>query len=152
MRIVETVAQSNDNRKRAMGRKVINAMGGEARGKKVGVLGLTFKPNTDDMRDSPAIAIIQTLQDAGATIAAYDPEGVEQAKLVLNNVEYCENPYQALEGADAMVLVTEWDAFRALDLARVKALLKSPVVVDLRNVYRPEEMARHGLEYLGVGR
>jgi UDPglucose 6-dehydrogenase len=152
VRIVETVAQSNDNRKRAMGRKVINAMGGEARGKKVGVLGLTFKPNTDDMRDSPAIAIIQTLQDAGATVAAYDPEGVEQAKLVLNNVEYCDNPYQALEGADAMVLVTEWDAFRALDLARVKALLKAPVVVDLRNVYRPEEMARHGLDYIGIGR
>ena len=152
VRIVETVAQSNDNRKRAMGRKVIAAMGGDARGKKVGVLGLTFKPNTDDMRDSPAIAIIQTLQDAGATIAAYDPEGVEQAKLVLSGVEYCENPYEALEGADAMVLVTEWDAFRALDLGRVKSLLKSPVVVDLRNVYRPEEMARHGLEYLGVGR
>ncbi len=152
VRIVETVAQSNENRKRAMGRKVIAAMGGEARGKKVGVLGLTFKPNTDDMRDSPAIAIIQTLQDAGATIAAYDPEGVEQAKLVLNNVEYCDSPYQALEGADAMVLVTEWDAFRALDLGRVKALLKAPVVVDLRNVYRPEEMARHGLEYSGVGR
>ncbi len=152
VRIVETVAQSNDNRKRAMGRKVITAMGGDARGKKVGMLGLTFKPNTDDMRDSPAIAIIQTLQDAGATIAAYDPEGVEQAKLVLSNVDYCENPYQALEGADAMVLVTEWDAFRALDLNRVKSLLKAPVVVDLRNVYRPEEMARHGLEYIGVGR
>jgi UDPglucose 6-dehydrogenase len=152
VRIVETVAQSNDNRKRAMGRKVINAMGGDARGKKIGVLGLTFKPNTDDMRDSPAIAIIQTLQDAGATVAAYDPEGVEQAKLVLQNVDYCENPYQALEGADAMVLVTEWDAFRALDLGRVKSLLKAPVVVDLRNVYRPEEMARHGLEYVGVGR
>ena len=152
VRIVETVAQSNDNRKRAMGRKVIAAMGGDARGKKVGVLGLTFKPNTDDMRDSPAIAIIQTLQDAGATIAAYDPEGVEQAKLVLSGVDYCENPYAALDGADAMVLVTEWDAFRALDLGRVKSLLKSPVVVDLRNVYRPEEMARHGLEYLGVGR
>lgn len=152
VRIVEAVAQSNDNRKRAMGRKVIAAMGGDARGKKVGVLGLTFKPNTDDMRDSPAIAIIQTLQDAGATVAAYDPEGVEQAKLVLTGVDYCDNPYQALEGADAMVLVTEWDAFRALDLGRVKSLLKVPVVVDLRNVYRPEEMARHGLEYVGVGR
>ena len=152
VRIVETVAQSNDNRKRAMGRKVIAAMGGDARGKKVGVLGLTFKPNTDDMRDSPAIAIIQTLQDAGAQVSAYDPEGVEQAKLVLQNVDYAENPYAALEGADAMVLVTEWDAFRALDLARVKTLLKQPVVVDLRNVYRPEEMARHGLSYSGIGR
>lgn len=152
VRIVETVAQSNDNRKRAMGRKVIAAMGGDARGRKVGVLGLTFKPNTDDMRDSPAIAIIQTLQDAGAHVAAYDPEGVEQAKLVLQNVDYADNPYAAIEGADAMVLVTEWDAFRALDLARVKQLLKQPVVVDLRNVYRPEEMARHGLSYSGIGR
>ncbi len=152
VRIVETVAQSNENRKRAMGRKVIAAMGGDARGRKVGVLGLTFKPNTDDMRDSPAIAIIQTLQDAGAHVAAYDPEGVEQAKLVLRNVEYADSPYAAIEGADAMVLVTEWDAFRALDLARVKQLLKQPVVVDLRNVYRPEEMARHGLSYYGIGR
>jgi len=152
VRIVETVAQSNDNRKRAMGRKVIAAMGGDARGRKVGILGLTFKPNTDDMRDSPAIAIIQTLQDAGAQVAAYDPEGVEQAKLVLQNVDYVDSPYAALEGADAMVLVTEWDAFRALDLSRVKALLKQPVVVDLRNVYRPEEMARHGLSYSGIGR
>jgi UDPglucose 6-dehydrogenase len=152
VRIVETVAQVNEQRKRAMGRKVIAAMGGDARGKKVGVLGLTFKPNTDDMRDSPAIAIIQTLQDAGAEVAAYDPEGVEQAKLVLQNVHYAESPYAAIEGADAMVLVTEWDAFRALDLARVKGLLKAPVVVDLRNVYRPEEMARHGLAYSGIGR
>jgi UDPglucose 6-dehydrogenase len=152
VRIVETVAQSNDNRKRAMGRKVIAAMGGDARGKKVGVLGLTFKPNTDDMRDSPAIAIIQTLQDAGAQVSAFDPEGVEQAKLVLQGVDYAESPYAALEGADAMVLVTEWDAFRALDLARVKSLLKQPVVVDLRNVYRPEEMERHGLSYSGIGR
>ena len=146
---VEAVVAVNDNRKRAMGRRVVAAMGGDARGKKVGVLGLTFKPNTDDMRDSPAIAIIQTLQDAGATIAAYDPEGVEQAKLVLNNVEYCDSPYQALEGADAMVLVTEWDAFRALDLSRVKSLLKSPVVVDLRNVYEPDAVQAHGFRYLG---
>lgn len=152
VRIVETVAQSNDNRKRAMGRKVIAAMGGDARGRKVGILGLTFKPNTDDMRDSPAIAIIQTLQDAGAQVSAYDPEGVEQAKLVLQNVAYADSPYAALDGADAMVLVTEWDAFRALDLSRVKGLLKQPVVVDLRNVYRPEEMARHGLRYSGIGR
>jgi UDPglucose 6-dehydrogenase len=152
VRIVETVAQVNDTRKRAMGRRVIAAAGGDVRGKKIGVLGLTFKPNTDDMRDSPAIAIIQTLQDAGANVSAFDPEGVEQAKLVLQNVDYADSPYAALEGADAMVLVTEWDAFRALDLARVKSLLRSPVVVDLRNVYRPEEMARHGLNYSGIGR
>jgi len=152
VRIVETVAQVNDQRKRAMGRKVIAAMGGDARGKRVAVLGLTFKPNTDDMRDSPSIAIIQTLQDAGASIVAFDPEGVEQAKLVLPNIEYAKGAYEAIEGADAMVLVTEWDAFRGLDLGRVKSLLKVPVVVDLRNVYRPEEMARHGLEYRGIGR
>ena len=152
VRIVETVAQVNDNRKRAMGRRVIAAAGGDVRGKKIGVLGLTFKPNTDDMRDSPAIAIIQTLQDAGARVSAFDPEGVEQAKLVLQNVDYADSPYAALDGADAMVLVTEWDAFRALDLARVKSLLKSPVVVDLRNVYRADEMARHGLQYSGIGR
>ena len=152
IRIVETVANVNEQRKRAMGRKVIAAAGGSVRGKTIGILGLTFKPNTDDMRDSPAIAIIQTLQDAGATVRAFDPEGEEQAKLVLNNVTYVDDPYAAIDGADAMVLVTEWDAFRALDLARVKSLLKAPVVVDLRNVYRPEEMERHGLGYTGIGR
>jgi UDPglucose 6-dehydrogenase len=104
------------------------------------------------MRDSPAIAIIQTLQDAGARVRAYDPEGMEQARLVLSDVDYAETPYAAIDGADAMVLVTEWDAFRALDLARVRAALHRPVVVDLRNVYRPEEMARHGLAYTGIGR
>ena len=152
VRIVETVASVNDQRKRAMGRKVIAAVGGSVRGRTIGVLGLTFKPNTDDMRDSPAIAIIQALQDAGAEVRAFDPEGMEQARLVLDGVEYAADPYAALDGADAMVLVTEWDAFRALDLARVKALLREPVVVDLRNVYRPEEMARHGLRYSGIGR
>jgi len=152
VRIVETVASVNDIRKRAMGRRVIAAAGGAVRGKTVAVLGLTFKPNTDDMRDSPAIAIIQTLQDAGAVVRAYDPEGMEQARLVLSDVEYTEDAYAAIEGADVMVLVTEWDAFRALDLARVKKLLNVPVVVDLRNVYRPEEMARHGLTYSGIGR
>jgi len=151
-RIVETVVQVNEQRKRAMGRKVIAAMGGDVRDRLVGVLGLTFKPNTDDMRDSPAIAIIQTLQDAGARITAYDPQGVAQARQLLTDVTYASDPYAALDGADAMVLVTEWDAFRALDLARVKSLLRQPVVVDLRNVYRPEEMARHGLAYTGVGR
>ncbi|MFA7439597.1 MAG: UDP-glucose/GDP-mannose dehydrogenase family protein [Sphingomonadaceae bacterium] len=150
--IVETVASVNERRKRAMGRKVIAAAGGSVRGKTIAVLGLTFKPNTDDMRDSPAIAVIQTLQDAGARIQAYDPEGEEQAKAILTDISYAGDPYAALEGADAMVLVTEWNEFRALDLARVKSLLREPVVVDLRNVYRPEEMDRHGLEYHGIGR
>ena len=152
VRIVEMVASVNDIRKRAMGRRVIVAVGGSVRGKTIAVLGLTFKPNTDDMRDSPAIAIVQALQDAGASIRAHDPEGMEQARLVLTDVDYADSPYATLEGADAMVLVTEWDAFRALDLARVKALLKSPIVVDLRNIYRPEELAKHGLQHIGIGR
>ena len=115
------------------------------------MLGLTFKPNTDDMRDSPAIAIVQTLQDAGATIRAYDPEGTEQAKLVLSDIDYCTNAYDTMGGADALVIVTEWDAFRALDLGRVKAALRHPIVVDLRNIYRSSEMRERGFTYVNVG-
>jgi UDPglucose 6-dehydrogenase len=152
VRIVEAAVKANDLRKRAMGRKVIAACGGDVRGKKIAILGLTFKPETDDMRDAPSITIIRTLQDAGATIVAYDPEGIEQARHVLEKVDYREDAYAALDGADAMVLVTEWDEFRALDFERVKSLLKSPIVVDLRNVYRPDEMARHDFQYMGVGR
>lgn len=151
-RIVEAVVAVNDTRKRAMGRKVIAAMGGEVRGKTLAILGLTFKPNTDDMRDSPAIAVIQTLQDAGATIRAYDPEGMEMAKPLLQDVTYVGGPYEAMEGADAAVIVTEWDAFRALDLPRVKDLLKEPVLVDLRNIYARDEVEKAGLRYTGVGR
>jgi UDPglucose 6-dehydrogenase len=151
-RIVEAVVAVNDNRKRAMGRKIVAAMGGDVRGKTVAILGLTFKPNTDDMRDSPAIAVIQTLQDAGATVRACDPEGVEQAKLVLEDVIYCDGPYDAILGADAAAIVTEWDAYRALDLAKVKALLKTPVFVDLRNIYPAADVVAAGLSYTGVGR
>ncbi|MEH3106968.1 MAG: UDP-glucose/GDP-mannose dehydrogenase family protein [Sphingomonas fennica] len=151
-RIVEAVVAVNDNRKRAMGRKVIHAMGGDVRGKTVGILGLTFKPNTDDMRDSPAIAVIQTLQDAGAVVRAFDPEGVEQARPLLQNVDYTAGPYEAMEGADALVIVTEWDAFRALDFDRVKSLLSAPVLVDLRNIYNPAEMEALGFAYTGIGR
>jgi UDPglucose 6-dehydrogenase len=152
-RIVETVAAVNDQRKRAMGRKVVQACGGDVRGKTVAVLGLTFKPNTDDMRDAPSIAVVQTLMDAGARVQAFDPEGTEQAKLVLPaGVVYCDSPYAALEGADALAIVTEWDAFRALDLDRVKKALSAPIVVDLRNIYRPEEMARRGFTYVSIGR
>ncbi|WP_294442551.1 UDP-glucose/GDP-mannose dehydrogenase family protein [uncultured Sphingomonas sp.] len=151
-RIVEAVVAVNDNRKRAMGRKVISAMGGDVRGKTVAVLGLTFKPNTDDMRDSPAIAVIQTLQDAGATIRAFDPEGTEQAKKVLDNVVYCDGPYEALEGSDAVAIVTEWDAFRALDLDRVKSLLSAPVMVDMRNIYPRDMIEKAGFTYHAVGR
>jgi UDPglucose 6-dehydrogenase len=152
-RIVETVAAVNDQRKRAMGRKVVQACGGDVRGKTIAVLGLTFKPNTDDMRDAPSIAVIQTLIDGGARVQAFDPEGTEQAKLVLPaSVVYCESPYAALDGADALAIVTEWDAFRALDLDRVKKALSTPIVVDLRNIYRPEEMARRGFTYVSIGR
>jgi UDPglucose 6-dehydrogenase len=151
-RIVEAVVAVNDNRKRAMGRKIIAAMGGDVRGKTVAVLGLTFKPNTDDMRDSPAIAVIQALQDAGAKVQAHDPEGVEQAKLVLQNVDYRDGPYEAIEGADAVAILTEWNAYRALDLARVKSLLSAPIMIDLRNVYNPKDIEAAGFNYTGIGR
>ncbi|HWK41402.1 MAG TPA: UDP-glucose/GDP-mannose dehydrogenase family protein [Croceibacterium sp.] len=151
-RIVEAVVDVNEQRKRAMGRKVIAACGGDVRGKRIAVLGLTFKPNTDDMRDSPSIAIIQTLQDAGAQIAACDPEGVEQARAVLDDVIYCTSPWEAAEGAAAAVIVTEWDAYRALDLNRLKTLLAEPVLVDLRNVYERDTVEDAGLTYVAVGR
>jgi UDPglucose 6-dehydrogenase len=124
----------------------------EARGKKAALLGLTFKPNTDDMRDSPAIAVAQTLMDAGVAVAAYDPEGMEQARPLLPDVTMCASAYEAIEGADVVVIVTEWDAFRALDLKRVKELANAPVMVDLRNVYKPEDMRAAGFEYVSVGR
>jgi UDPglucose 6-dehydrogenase len=151
-RIVETVADANDARKRAMAGRVIAAAGGSVSGKTVAVLGLTFKPDTDDMRDSPAIDIVRALQAAGARIRAFDPEGHEQAALVLSDIDYAAGPYDALEGADVAVIITEWSVFRALDMARVKALLKAPVVVDLRNIYDPAEMARLGISYSSIGR
>jgi UDPglucose 6-dehydrogenase len=151
-RIVEATVQVNDARKRAMGRKVIKAMGGDAHGKTVAVLGLTFKPNTDDMRDAPSLSVIAALQDAGATVRAYDPEGVEQARPMLPGVEFSTSPYVAAEGADALVIVTEWDEFRALDLGRMARTLKTPLLVDLRNIYPPAEAARAGLTLVGVGK
>ena len=153
-RIVEAVVKVNDSRKRAMGRKVLDAIGGHdgARGKKVALLGLTFKPNTDDMRDSPAIAVAQTLTDAGVEVAAYDPEGMELAKPLMPDVTMCADPYEAIEDADAVAIVTEWDAFRALDLDRVKSLAKAAVMVDLRNIYRPDDMRERGFAYTSIGR
>ena len=152
LRIVEAVVLSNDDRKRSMGRKVVKAIDGETHGKTVGVLGLAFKPNTDDMRDSPALAIVQALQDAGMRVRAYDPEGMEQAAKLLDGVTYCNDAYEALAGASAAVIVTEWDAFRALDFARMSELLKEKLLVDLRNVYDREEVERHGFRYVAVGR
>jgi UDPglucose 6-dehydrogenase len=152
MRIVEAVVQANDSRKRAMGRKIIQAVGGDMRGKVIGLLGLTFKPNTDDMRDAPSIAIVQALQDAGATVRAFDPEGAEAAREIMPGITYVGDPYAVAEGADAVALVTEWDAFRGLDLKRLAKLMASPVLVDLRNVYDPEEVEKLGISYYSVGR
>ena len=153
-RIIEAVVKVNESRKRAMGRKVLDALGGpeNARGKKVALLGLTFKPNTDDMRDSPAIAVAQTLTDCGVKVAAYDPEGMELAKPLMPDVEMVDEPYAAIEGADAVAIVTEWDVFRALDLSRIKDLANAPVLVDLRNIYRPENIRDAGFEYSSIGR
>jgi UDPglucose 6-dehydrogenase len=152
LRIVEAVVAVNDARKRAMARKVSAALGGELRGKTVAVLGLTFKPNTDDMREAPSIPLITALQDMGAKVRAYDPTGMEQAKAVLGNVTFCIDAYSCAEGASALVIVTEWEQFRALDFARLKTVMERPVLIDLRNIYRPEEVARHGFTYESVGR
>ena len=151
MRLVETTVSINDTRKKAMADKVIKALGGDARGKRVGILGLTFKPNTDDMRDAPSLEIVPALIAAGAVVQAYDPEGHE-ARQLLREVEFKPGPYEAAEDADALVIVTEWDQFRALDLDRVKLLMRRPLVVDLRNIYRPAEMKARGFEYRSVGR
>ncbi|QND70393.1 UDP-glucose dehydrogenase family protein [Tardiphaga robiniae] len=152
LRIVEAVLTVNDNRKRAMARKVSAALGGNLRGKTVGVLGLTFKPNTDDMREAPSIPLITALQDLGATVQAYDPVGMEQAKHELPDIIYCDDAYACATGADALVIVTEWEQFRALDLTQLKAKMKQPVIVDLRNIYRPEEMEKAGFTYESIGR
>ncbi|WP_104665867.1 UDP-glucose 6-dehydrogenase [Ensifer adhaerens] len=152
VRLVETTVAVNDNRKRAMGRKVIAATGGDVRGRKIAILGLTFKPNTDDMRDSPAIAVVQTLQDAGAHVIGYDPEGMENAKKVIDGIDYASDPYEAANEADALVIVTEWNEFRALDFRRLKTVMKTPILVDLRNIYRQDEVVKHGFTYSSVGR
>ncbi len=149
-RIVKTVVAVNEARKRGMFRKIATALGGSLRGKMIAVLGLTFKPNTDDMRDAPSIPLITALMDMGAMVRAYDPVGMEQARQVLANIEFCDGPYDCARGADALVIVTEWEQFRALDLERLKAVMKQAVLVDLRNVYRPEEL--EGFAYYSVGR
>jgi UDPglucose 6-dehydrogenase len=150
VRIVETVAAINDARKRGMFRKVAAALGGSLRGKIIAVLGLTFKPNTDDMRDAPSIPLITALTDMGAKVRAYDPVGMTQARHMLSGIEFCDGPYACADGADALVIVTEWEQFRALDFDRLKAVMNSAVLVDLRNIYRPEEI--EGFAYHGIGR
>jgi len=150
--IVEQVVAGNDRRKAQMADRVVAALQGQARGKVVACLGLTFKPNTDDMRDAPSLVIVPALQAAGATVRAYDPEGMGEAKKLLSGVTFCATAYEAMEGAHALAILTEWNEFRALDLMRVKAALRAPVVVDLRNIYKPEEMAAAGLAYHSIGR
>jgi UDPglucose 6-dehydrogenase len=150
--LIETTVQVNDARKAAMADKVLAALGGEVKGRTIGVLGLTFKPNTDDMRDAPSLAIIPALQAKGARIQAFDPEGAHEASQMLKDVAMKDDPYGAAEGADALVIITEWDQFRALDLDRIKLLMTSPVLVDLRNIYKPHDMRARGFNYYSVGR
>jgi len=150
--IVETVLAGNEARKAHMAEKIIAALGGSVAGKTLAVLGLTFKPNTDDMREAPSLAILPRLIAAGATIHAFDPAGIAEARKLLPELVYCPDAYAAIAGAEALVLLTEWNEFRALDLARVGRLLKQPLVVDLRNIYRPAEMGAAGLSYVSIGR
>ena len=150
--IVSAVVRVNEARKKNMADKVIAACGGSVQNKKIAVLGLTFKPNTDDMRDAPSLVILPELQKQGASITAYDPEGMKEADKLFNDVEYTSDPYEGIKDADALVIITEWDQFRALDLRRIRQLLKQPVIVDLRNIYSPEEMQKLGFDYISIGR
>ncbi len=152
LRIIETVVAVNDQRKRAMARKVANAIGGNLRGKSIAVLGVTFKPNTDDMRDAPSIPLVTALQDMGAQVRAFDPVGMPQARKILENVTFCDDAYDCAKGAHALVIVTEWEQFRALDLGKMASIMASSVIVDLRNIYSPEEVIRNGFHYCGIGR
>jgi len=152
LRIVEVVAAVNEARKERMAEKIIAACGDSVKGKVVAVLGLTFKPNTDDMRDAPSLNVVAGLQAGGATVRVFDPEGMEEAKALMDDVEWCKDAYEAADGADALTIVTEWNEFRALDLERIKSLMKSPVMVDLRNIYDPADMAAAGFQYTCIGR
>ena len=151
-KIVDTVTSVNSERPQQMAKKVIDACEGNVVGRKIAVLGLTFKPNTDDIRDAPSIDIISFLQDAGAQICAYDPAGMSGAKKILQNISWGDSAYSVIKGASALVIVTEWNEFRALDLERLKCLMEAPIIVDLRNIYRPIEMEEVGIKYVSVGR
>ena len=152
IKIVETVVKKNNQRKVQMVEKIVKACGGSVKGQTVAVLGLTFKPNTDDMRESPSLVIVPGLQNGGAKIRAYDPQGMKKAAAIFKDVEFCNNPYEAMKKADILVIITEWNAFRALNLERVKHLLRQPIIVDLRNIYHLEEMKRTGITYHSIGR
>jgi UDPglucose 6-dehydrogenase len=150
--LIETTVRVNSARKQKMAQKIIEALDGNVKGKTIAVLGLTFKPNTDDMRDAPALEIVPTLQAEGARVRAFDPEGMNEAKHMLKDVTFASGPYDCVQGADAVVMITEWDQFRALDFERIKDALKAPVVIDLRNIYRPEDMRAKGFQYVSIGR
>lgn len=152
LRIIEAVDQVNEDRKRAMAQKIIDAFGGDVSGKTIAVLGVTFKPNTDDMRESPSLDILPALQQAGATLRAHDPEGMEEAEKMLPGITWCEDAYDAMQGADGAAILTEWNAYRALDLDRVKELLSQPLMIDLRNIYALDEMRNAGMRYVSIGR
>jgi UDPglucose 6-dehydrogenase len=152
LKIIETVVAINEERKRKMADKIIAACGGSVKGKTIAVLGLTFKPNTDDMRDSPSLQIIPALQQAGASVRAFDPEGMQEARTLLTGVTFCENVYETIKDADVLTILTEWNEFRALDFDRVKSLLKAPIIVDLRNIYNPADMIDLGFHYTSIGR
>ena len=152
LHIIEAVVKVNEDRKRLMADKIIAGCGGAVDGKTIAVLGLTFKPNTDDMRDSPSLAIVPALQEAGATVRAFDPQGMTEAKEMLPDVVFCKDAYETMEGADALAIVTEWNEFRLLDLERVKGLLSVPLMIDLRNIYKPDEIIKAGFDYYSVGR
>ncbi|MEY3293382.1 MAG: hypothetical protein RJB12_1153 [Pseudomonadota bacterium] len=152
VRLIETTVAINDARKKAMAGKVASALDGDLAGKTVALLGLTFKPNTDDMRDAPSLDVAPALMAMGATVQAFDPEGMHEAAKLLDGVQFRDGPYEAVTGADVVVILTEWDQFRALDIDRIKGLMRQPVMVDLRNVYRPEEMRTRGFRYASIGR
>ncbi len=152
LRIVETVVAVNEHRKRRMVKKIVDAMGGQIAGKTVGVLGVTFKPNTDDMRDSPSLVILPALRAEGARVRAFDPEGMKEAAKLLPEIEWCDGPYEPAAGADALVVLTEWNVFRGLDLARLRNAMRTPLLIDLRNIFDPEQVAEAGFAYTGIGR
>jgi UDPglucose 6-dehydrogenase len=152
VRLIETTVEVNTARKKAMADKIAEALGGDIAGLTIGVLGLTFKPNTDDMRDAPSLDIVPALQARGATIQAFDPEGTSEARQLLRDVAFKDGPYDVAENADAVVILTEWDQFRALDLDRIKLVMRSPRIVDLRNIYKPADMRARGFHYASVGR
>ncbi len=151
-RIVETVVSVNEDRKSRMADKIISACGGDVRGKTIGVLGVAFKPNTDDMRDAPALTIVPVLQQAGATVKAYDPEAMDVARDLMDGVEWCSDPYDVAQNADGLAILTEWNEFRALDLSRVATAMRGNVIADLRNIYKAEDMYEQGFRYVSVGR